>query len=75
LYKSIWLKWIRLKSGNCKVISAEILNLGMHDESELGFKIPRRVIISIILVTSFVRIHPSQQKVKHHFQFQVYYVC
>jgi len=28
----------------------------------------------MILETSSVRIHPSQQKVKRHFQFQVLYV-
>jgi len=28
------------------------------------------MIITLVLVISSVRIHPSQQKVKHHFQFQ-----
>jgi len=39
----------------------------------LRFKIPCSNIITrtIILVTSSVRMHPSQQKVKGHFQFQV----
>jgi len=36
----------------------------------LRFKIPCRIITNMMLLTSSARIHPPQQKVKRHFQFQ-----